>query len=352
MRQLFGYSFPEMRVLSGGQRAARRRSSSSGRTAHYGGPFKITTGASLFEDSFEFLTNSKRSRLAYWCACPRCGWARCAKWTASRRGKRPRRSASRPAANRCSRRWMANRSGGCRWRSGSCRTRFRSSNRRHASSKFLQDIVEPFTHAFTSLALARAGAGRLPRFGTAMLVVSGMAPDLDYASYIGGAGAFMRFHRTALHSIAGSAVMACAVAGAFCVSTARYRQEKNPANRRAARVPCRFRGMRRRAAGHVLLDLASGVGVQLLWPFRAHWTAWDLINDLDLWALLLHRGTSAAHAVRPGERRGRSAKEGPAAAARRPRHVGATRGLSGGAQTSMAARLIWSFRANITAGSR
>ena len=39
--------------------------------------------------------------------------------------------------------------------------------------------MEPFTHAFTSLALARAGGRRLPRFGTAMLVVSGLAPDLD-----------------------------------------------------------------------------------------------------------------------------------------------------------------------------
>ena len=41
-----------------------------GRTANYGGPFKITTGASLFEDSFEFLTNSSRSRLRYLACLP------------------------------------------------------------------------------------------------------------------------------------------------------------------------------------------------------------------------------------------------------------------------------------------
>ena len=69
MRQLFGYSFPEMRVLSAGGNT-RPRSSSSGRTAHYGGPFKITTGASLFENSFEFLTNSKRSRVSYLMCLP------------------------------------------------------------------------------------------------------------------------------------------------------------------------------------------------------------------------------------------------------------------------------------------
>jgi diacylglycerol kinase (ATP) len=69
MRQLVRYGFPEMRVLSGGK---ERRATIIvvGRTAHYGGPFKITTGASLFEDSFEFLINSSRSRLGYLACLP------------------------------------------------------------------------------------------------------------------------------------------------------------------------------------------------------------------------------------------------------------------------------------------
>ena len=63
-KQLFRYDFPEIRVRSGGK---ERRATIIvvGRTAHYGGPFKITTGASLFEDSFEMLTNSATSRLQY-----------------------------------------------------------------------------------------------------------------------------------------------------------------------------------------------------------------------------------------------------------------------------------------------
>jgi diacylglycerol kinase (ATP) len=69
LRQLFRYGFPEMRIHSAGQ---ERRATIivAGRTAHYGGPFKITTEASLFEDSFEFLTNSKRSRLGYLACLP------------------------------------------------------------------------------------------------------------------------------------------------------------------------------------------------------------------------------------------------------------------------------------------
>ncbi len=68
-RQLFSYNFPEMRVHSNGH---ERLASILvvGRTVNYGGPFKITTGASLFEDSFEFLTNSTRSRLRYLACLP------------------------------------------------------------------------------------------------------------------------------------------------------------------------------------------------------------------------------------------------------------------------------------------
>jgi diacylglycerol kinase (ATP) len=63
-RQVFRYGFPELSVHSGG-REHRATLIVIGRTAHYGGPLKITTGASLFEDSFEFLTISGRSRWNY-----------------------------------------------------------------------------------------------------------------------------------------------------------------------------------------------------------------------------------------------------------------------------------------------
>ena len=69
MRQLIQYDFPEMRVHSNGE---ERRATIVvvGRTVNYGGPFKITTGANLFEDSFEFLTNSAKSRFRYLVCLP------------------------------------------------------------------------------------------------------------------------------------------------------------------------------------------------------------------------------------------------------------------------------------------
>jgi diacylglycerol kinase (ATP) len=64
LHQLFSYSFPEMKIRSGSE---ERMATTViiGRTANYGGPFKITTGANLFDDSFEVLTNSMKTRLGY-----------------------------------------------------------------------------------------------------------------------------------------------------------------------------------------------------------------------------------------------------------------------------------------------
>ena len=123
-----------------------------------------------------------------------------------------------------------------------------------------------------------------------MLVVAGVAPDLDYASYLGGASSFLKFDRSLLHSLPSSIVLACAIAGAFCWFDATRRPRNSelsapPAGRLswgAAFVVCAI-GI----AGHLLLDVASGVGVRLAWPFRARWYALDLLTELDPWILIL-----------------------------------------------------------------
>jgi YegS/Rv2252/BmrU family lipid kinase len=68
-RQLLNYNFPEIRIRSG-DRERKATIIVIGRTVHYGGPFKITTGANLFNNQFEFLTNSRRSRLSYLACLP------------------------------------------------------------------------------------------------------------------------------------------------------------------------------------------------------------------------------------------------------------------------------------------
>jgi membrane-bound metal-dependent hydrolase YbcI (DUF457 family) len=149
--------------------------------------------------------------------------------------------------------------------------------------------VEPFTHAFSSLALARAGQRHLPRFGTLMLVASGVAPDLDYISYFGGANAYVHLHRAFVHSLPGAGLLTCATAGAFCILD--RRTAGNKAVPTTSRQPLGFRSALAicaiGAAGHILLDLASGVGVQLLWPFHVHWYGRALATNFDPWVMTL-----------------------------------------------------------------
>ena len=148
--------------------------------------------------------------------------------------------------------------------------------------------MEPVTHALTSLALARVGQRRLPRFGMAMLVAAGVAPDLDYASYLGGASSFLRYDRTLLHSLLSSFVLTIALAAAFYIVA--LRRDKKRSGLENSEFPrltfvAAFLVCAIGIAAHLLLDLVSGVGVRLLWPFWARWFAFDLVREFDIWIL-------------------------------------------------------------------
>jgi inner membrane protein len=147
--------------------------------------------------------------------------------------------------------------------------------------------VEILTHALIALILARAGQKLLPRYGAAMLVVSGVAADLDFLSYLAGPSAYLRFHRGVLHSVLGSIVLVCMLALVFWPMARRIPAKPSALNLPrlsfvSAVVVCGVG-----VVVHVLFDLASGIGVQLLWPFRQKWTAWDLASTLDPWILVV-----------------------------------------------------------------
>ena len=135
--------------------------------------------------------------------------------------------------------------------------------------------------------LARAGQRFLPSYGAAMLIVSGVVADLDFVSYLGGPSAFLRFHRSELHSAPCSVLLVCAFALAFWAVASRH-AATNPDSKFCplslveALAVCAVG-----VAAHLLFDLASGIGVQLLWPFRQGWTAWNLLSSIDPWILAL-----------------------------------------------------------------
>lgn len=140
--------------------------------------------------------------------------------------------------------------------------------------------MEPVTHALTSLALARSGLQNKTRLATPMLVASGVAADLDLLSRIGGADIYLHIHRTLLHSVLGSVVVAVVIAAVFV-----WFSRKDPQNAvpfQGALVICLIG-----AGVHLLLDLCTSSGEQLLWPFHAKWFALDWLAWLDPWILFL-----------------------------------------------------------------
>jgi diacylglycerol kinase (ATP) len=62
--QVFRYKFPHFRIIVGDKKLDASLAV-VGRTKNYGGPFKITTGANLFEDQFEIMALTTQSGFRY-----------------------------------------------------------------------------------------------------------------------------------------------------------------------------------------------------------------------------------------------------------------------------------------------
>ena len=147
--------------------------------------------------------------------------------------------------------------------------------------------MEILTHALIALTLVRAGQKFLPRYGAAILVVAGVAPDLDFLSYFCGPSAYLRFHRGVLHSVLGSFLLVCVLALVFWAmarrGAAKTSDFKLPhVSFLSAIVICGVG-----VVVHLFFDLASGIGVRLLWPFRQTWSGWDLVSTIDPWILVV-----------------------------------------------------------------
>jgi inner membrane protein len=138
--------------------------------------------------------------------------------------------------------------------------------------------MEPVTHALASIAIGRAGLNKLTRAATPMLLISGLVADADWITRVGGTSVFLRGHRTVTHSLLGTAAIVAVVAAVFWFAGRVY--PKLAVGMFTAVTICAIG-----AGCHVLLDLLNGYGLELLWPFRAKWFAWDLADAVDSWIL-------------------------------------------------------------------
>ncbi len=138
--------------------------------------------------------------------------------------------------------------------------------------------MDNLTHSLVGLFLARAGFGKFTPRGTAIMVVAANVPDFDAVSLLGGAAAYIRWHRNITHSLIALPLMAL-LAVAVVRVLGRKQVRWLPAFLIAAVA----------VASHLILDLTNVYGVRLLLPFSGHWFHWDTtgVIDLGIWAILL-----------------------------------------------------------------
>ena len=140
--------------------------------------------------------------------------------------------------------------------------------------------MDPVTHALVSAAIGRAGARKLTRYAIPMLLISGTAADLDWASAAGGPLKFLQWHRGPADSLLGAAIIAAIVTVIFIAVG-----KKQP--RASFRIGAAYLVCLIGALAHTGLDALNSVGVEIFWPFSAKRYAMDILAATDVWLLVL-----------------------------------------------------------------
>ena len=138
--------------------------------------------------------------------------------------------------------------------------------------------MDPLTHGVASFALQRAFFPRAAWRSVVAIVGAGVIADVDWFTASLGPAQFLRWHRTATHSV--SFVIIIAIA-AFFFSL----KTKNVAGdlwRGFSGMAVAFA-----AAFHLALDVFQADSIALFWPFSQRRFALDLLANLDAWLLAI-----------------------------------------------------------------
>ncbi|MBI3208632.1 MAG: metal-dependent hydrolase [Candidatus Solibacter usitatus] len=132
--------------------------------------------------------------------------------------------------------------------------------------------MDNLTHTLTGLMLARTGLNRWCPGGTAILLLSANAPDIDVVAGWKDSLTYLDHHRGYTHALIAAPLMA-----ALVVLVVRL----------AGRKPVPWiKGIAAGCIGvlsHLLLDWTNTYGIRLLLPFSDRWLRLDITNVVDIW---------------------------------------------------------------------
>jgi membrane-bound metal-dependent hydrolase YbcI (DUF457 family) len=139
--------------------------------------------------------------------------------------------------------------------------------------------VDPLTHGLASLALQRGFFPRANWRSVLVIVAAGIVADIDWFTASGGPASYLRWHRSATHSILFLAALAL-------VSVLFVRVIQRKANS-AQWVGLTWLAITSAATLHILMDSLQADFVQQLWPFSAKHLALDLFPAVDPWLMII-----------------------------------------------------------------
>jgi membrane-bound metal-dependent hydrolase YbcI (DUF457 family) len=162
--------------------------------------------------------------------------------------------------------------------------------------------MDNITHSLFALTLARTPLGRAGRGTTAALLVASNAPDIDIVTTLGGAEAYVRWHRGPTHGPLGIIVLAIATASLVRVGM-RFLDRKRDGEPPASLVMLAAVS----SIGvllHVAMDFPTSYGTRVLSPFSWTWLAFDWMPIIDVYLLAaLVAGLAFGGASAAGRRR-------------------------------------------------
>ena len=139
--------------------------------------------------------------------------------------------------------------------------------------------MDAFTHGLASYAITRAAFPKASRTTVMAAIAAGTAADLDQLSAYAGASAYLDWHRTAAHSLAGAVVIAAAFCGVAWMA-ARNKPNADPLFK--VLLVLLTAGLL-----HLGMDLTQNESVQIGWPFRTQRISALWVAHFDLWILLI-----------------------------------------------------------------
>jgi len=136
------------------------------------------------------------------------------------------------------------------------------------------------THALASLAMSRAIFPRAPKLLWAFTIPAGVIADVDAFSALIKPSVYLSWHRTYMHSLLASLI----IAGIF-VATHRVWASRNLISRLSAGTV--FVAVLLAQWLHLAMDAAQWQGVELFWPINSARIATDWLPTIDPWVVTI-----------------------------------------------------------------